>query len=184
LRHFFARNLLFVIGINMLVKPVWIFLIDRNVQIRVGHADFGTYTALLNISVIFQIILDFGLNSYNTRTISAEPERIKTLFPTLLSARIALFGLYEGIVLLAGYIMGYRGSELWLLAGTTLLQGLTIILLFVRSNVAALQRFKLDGVLSVTDRLIMIALCSFLLWSPFTANRFKIEWFVLSQIGC
>ena len=47
LRRFFAKNLLFIILLNALVKPVWIFAIDRTVQNRVGHAAYGTFQALL-----------------------------------------------------------------------------------------------------------------------------------------
>jgi O-antigen/teichoic acid export membrane protein len=65
-----------------------------------------------------------------------------------------------------------------------LLQGLSILLLFVRSNVAALQHFRLDGILSVADRFLMIVVCGFLLLWPATAHRFRIEWFVWAQIGC
>ena len=46
----------------MLVKPAWVFLIDRTVQNRVGHAAYGTYQALFNLGVIFQIILDLKLS--------------------------------------------------------------------------------------------------------------------------
>jgi O-antigen/teichoic acid export membrane protein len=184
MRRFFAQNLIFVVGINLLVKPVWVFVIDRNVQNSVGHASFGTYQALLNLAIVFQIVLDFGLNSYNTRTISVSPQKFAILFPQLLTARVLLMTLYTAVVLLAGFLWGYRGGQLVLLAGIILLQSLSILLMFIRSNVAALQRFKLDGVLSVIDRFLMIGICGALLFLPATAKLFRIEWFVWTQIAC
>lgn len=184
MRRFFARNLLFIIGVNLLVKPVWMFLIDRTVQNRVGHAPYGTYYALLNLAIIFQIVLDFGLNNYNSKTISQEPDQFGRQFPVMLSARLVLMSAYMALVLGLGFVLGYRGNALLLLCGVVLLQALSILLLFVRSNVAALQRYRLDGILSVTDRFLMILVCGFLLWWPATAHRFKIEWFILAQIGC
>ena len=184
MRRFFARNLLFVVGVNLLVKPLWIFLIDRNVQNRVGYASYGTYQALWNLTVIFQIILDFGLNSYNTRAISREPERFATLFPVLFTARLLLMGVFAILVMGAAFAMGYRGYELLLLGGIVLFQSLAIMLLFMRSNVAALQRFRMDGMLSVIDRLLMILLCGVLLFLPATAAHFRIGWFVGAQIVC
>lgn len=184
MRRFFAKNLLFVIALNALVKPVWIFAIDRTVQNRVGHASYGTFQALLSMSIIMQFVLDFGLNSYNTRAVSRDPDSYAHRFPALLGLRLLLMGLYFSVVLAIGWSIGYRGRTLMLLVGTLSIQTLTILVLFIRSNVAAFQRFRLDGVLSVADRLLMILICGSLLLLPSTAHRFRIEWFVWCQVGC
>lgn len=184
MRRFFAKNLLFVIALNALVKPVWIFAIDRTVQNKVGHASYGTFQALLNMSVIMQFVLDFGLNSYNTRMISRNPESYAERFPVMLGLRLLLMGLYALVVLGIGWAAGYRGATLALLCGTLLIQTLTILLLFIRSNVAAFQRFRLDGLLSITDRMLMILVCGALLILPATRQHFRIEWFVWSQVAC
>ncbi len=83
-----------------------------------------------------------------------------------------------------GYAIGYRGWELNLLVGVLLIQSLNSLVSFIRSNIAALHKFKTDGILSVTDRLLMIVICGFLLTYPPTARHFKIEWFVITQIVC
>ena len=90
MRRFFVKNILFVIAINVLVKPVWVLLIDRSVQNRVPGGEYGTYQALLNLSIIFQIVLDFGITSYNSRTIAQDPDKLPELFPSMLSARLQL----------------------------------------------------------------------------------------------
>ncbi|MBA3829673.1 MAG: oligosaccharide flippase family protein [Taibaiella sp.] len=184
MRRFFVKNILFIVAVNVLVKPIWVFFIDRTVQNRVGQEAYGSYAPLLNWCIIFQIILDFGLTSYNSRTIAQNPDKLTDLFPTMLSARMVLMVLYAGIVYLGGYIIGYRGWMLVLLSGILLIQGLNMLLQFIRSNVAALHRFKTDGLLSISDRLLMIIVCGFLLYYPATAHRFKIEWFIMAQIGC
>lgn len=184
MRRFFVKNLFFVLAVNLLVKPIWVFMIDRTVQNRVGHEAYGTYQPLLNICIIFQILLDFGLNNYNTNLVSQNPGRIKTLFPAMLTTRLVLTAVYSAVVLTAGFISGYRGWELTLLCGVLMIQALSSLVLYLRSNVAALHRFKIDGILSVTDRLLMIGLCGFLLFSPLTANDFRIEWFVAAQVVC
>lgn len=58
--------------LNLLVKPLWIFVIDRNVQLTVGHEDYGLYGALVSISIIFNILLDLGITNYNNKTLAAE----------------------------------------------------------------------------------------------------------------
>ncbi len=184
MRRFFVKNILFVIAVNVLVKPIWVFFIDRTVQNTVPTASYGTYTALLSLSIIFQTILDFGISSYNSRTIAQDPDKLPSLFPAMLSARLVLIVFYMTLAYLWGYAIGYRGWELNLLIGVLLIQSLNALVSFIRSNVAALHRFKTDGVLSITDRLLMIIICGFLLIYPPTAHLFKIQWFVIAQIVC
>lgn len=184
MRRFFVKNLLFVIAVNLLVKPLWVFMIDRTVQNTVGHEAYGTYQALLNICIIFNVLLDFGLTNYNTNLIAKNPEKLKELFAPMLTARIVLAILYSSFVLLFGWFAGYRSWELALLLGVLLIQSFNSLVLYLRSNVSALHHFKTDSVLSVMDRLLMIASCGYLLYNPATAANFKIEWFVYAQIIC
>ncbi|MBW7912913.1 MAG: polysaccharide biosynthesis C-terminal domain-containing protein [Taibaiella sp.] len=183
MRRFFVKNLLFVIAVNLLVKPLWVFLVDRTVQNRVGHAGYGTYQALVNLGLIFNIILDFGLTYYNTHIISGSPGKLRSLFPAMLSARLVLAGVYAIIVLLTGWLLGFSTGEMLLLMGIVAIQSLNSLMLFLRSNISALHKFRLDALLSVTDRLLMICVCSVLLFWPGMPD-FKIEWFVLAQVAC
>lgn len=182
MRGFFVKNMIFIVVVNVLVKAVYVFFVDRSVQNSVVPGAYGTYQALFNLSIIFQTLLDFGINSYNSRTIAQNPDRLPEVFPEMLSARLVFMIIYLFIAFLSGYVLQYRGWELGLLIGVLFIQSLNSLVSFVRSNVAALQRFKTDGLLSVSDRLIMIAVCGFLLTYPATAGRFRIEWFVMAQI--
>ena len=184
MRRFFVKNILFIIAINVLVKPIWVLLIDRTVQNRVQGGEYGTYQALLSLSIIFQIILDFGITSYNSRTIAQAPDKLPTLFPAMLTARLVLIGIYMLLACSWAYLIGYRGWEINLLIGILSFQALNALLSFIRSNIAALHRFKTDGILSITDRLLMIVICGFLLINPATSGNFRIEWFVLTQVAC
>ncbi len=184
MRRFFVKNLAFVVAVNLLIRPVYVFLIDRVVQNKVGPTSYGSYSALLNLALIFSIVLDFGITNYNSRTISQNPDRLAELFPTMLSARLILILVYTAIVCATGIIIGYSTYQMLLLVSILAFQSLNYTLQFLRSNVAALHKFKVDGVLSVTDRLLMIVICGSLLIYPFTAQHFKIEWFILAQVGC
>ena len=184
MRRFFAKNLLFVIAVNLLVKPLWIFMIDRTVQNKVGHAEYGIYQALLNLGLVFQILLDFGINNYNSRSLAQNPKKIRLLFPAMLSARIALSVFYLIVVCIIGLIIGYGAWQILMLFGVLLIQTLNSLMQFVRSNVNGLHKFKTDGILSVTDRFLMILICGILLFYPATAKHFRIEWFIITQIIC
>jgi len=184
MRRFFVKNLLFTIGVNVLIMPLWVICIDRVVQNRVGAIQYGTYAPLLSLTLIFNIILDFGITNYNTRTISQNPDKLKELFPSMLTARIFMALIYAIIVLGIGLICGYGRREMMLLTGVILIQGLSGVVQFLRSNVAALQKFRVDSVLSVSGRLLMLVICGALLIYPATGRHFKIEWFIETQIIC
>ncbi len=67
---------------------------------------------------------------------------------------------------------------LWFLV---LNQFLASFFLYLRSNISGLQKFVTDSLLSVLDRLIMIVICSMLLWTNIFNHQFSIEWFVYTQ---
>ena len=76
-------------------------------------------------------------------------------------------------------MIGYNSEQLKLLGIVGLNQVLLSFILYVRSNIAALLLFKTDSILSVLDRILMILICSFLLWSGiFPKTNFNIYWFV------
>jgi len=182
-RHF-VKNVLFVLIINILIKPVWIFFIDRNVQIKVGYEVYGTYQALFNLGIIFQILLDFGLTQYNSREVSRDPGRMRIIFSSMFWMRMLLVLVYMLAVSVMAWCMGYSGWKLQLLMGVLLIQALSSMLLFVRSNISGLHHFRTDGILAVTDRMLMILLCGPLMLIPATSASFRIEWFVWSQVIC
>ncbi len=182
MRKFFVQNVFFLILVNLVVKPAWIFGIDRNVQNVVGHENYGLYQALFNLSLIFQILLDFGLQAYNTNTVAQSPVAMKKLFPNIVAAKGVLSFLFLSVVMSTGYLLGYRGGTLALLFALCFVQILNSLVLYLRGNVAAMHRFKTDSILSVADRLFMIGICSVLLFYKPLSTSFKIEWFVYAQI--
>jgi len=160
------------------VKPFWVLGIDRTVQNTVGHEAFGIYQALLNMTIIFQIVLDFGLQAYNTRVLTKSPKAMSNLFPNLVVIKLLFALLYAGIILSCGALLGYSSQSFILLATLCLMQIASSLLLFFRSNISALQHFKTDSVFSVIDRILAIAILGFLLFSAFkTTHPFRIEWY-------
>lgn len=149
----------------------------------VGHAGYGTYQALFNLSLIFQTLLDFGLQSYNTRTVAQSPAAMKKLFPNIIATKAILSFVYLFTVMVAGLLLGYQGFRLGLLFALCFVQVLNSLVLYLRSNVSAMHHFKADSILSVMDRLFMIGICSVLLFYRPLSTLFRIEWFVYAQIA-
>ena len=79
-----------MVFVNLLIKPFWVFGIDRTVQNKVGESEYGLYFAIFNFTYLFQILLDFGLQNYNNRQVASERTKINELLPTILAFKTIL----------------------------------------------------------------------------------------------
>jgi O-antigen/teichoic acid export membrane protein len=182
MRKKFAGNLLLLIFANVLVKPFWIFGIDRVVQNRVGPAEYGTYFALFNFSFLFGIVLDFGLNNFNNRAVARHPSRIASYLPNLMVLKLGLSFLYFMVAFVSAMATGYSALQIKLLAFLALNQVILSYVLYLRSNLTALHLFKIDSVISVLDRLLAIIFCSIFLYLPYYSEApFNLNYFIFSQ---
>ena len=179
----FLINLLLFLGLNLLIKPFWIFGIDRSVQNTVGADVYGIYFALFNFSLLFNMLLDFGVTSLNNRNIARSNDFLGINFSRIFTIKLILGLFYILCVLLVGLIprVGYTTAYFEILFFLIINQFLAGFILFLRSNVSGLLLFKTDSFLSIIDRLIMIICCGILLWGGITKTPFQIEWFVYVQ---
>ena len=177
----FVFNICFLIFLNLLIKPFWILGIDVGVQNQVGAESYGLYFAIFNFSYMFSILLDMGTTNFNNRNIAQNNQLLDKHLSSIIILRFLLAVVYMIVVFAVALIIGYRGDMLRLLFWISINHFLNAFLLYLRSNISALLMFKTDSVLSVLDRLIMIILCSILLWGNVTSVPMRIEWFVYSQ---
>lgn len=177
----FLKNLGLLLFLNLLVKPFWILGIDREVQNVVGTEEYGLYFAIFNFSYLFYIFLDVGITNFNNRNIAQNNQLLNKHLASIGVMKILLGVFYALLIMIAGIAWGYKGRELYLLAWVGFNQILLSLILYVRSNLSGLLLFKTDSFLSVLDRVLMILICGFLLWSNFFDGKFTIEWFVYSQ---
>lgn len=177
----FVTNLALLLFLNLLVKPFWIFGIDRTVQNVVGAEDYGFYFALFNFSVILNMFLDLGINNFNNRNISQNSHLLNKHFSNIIVLKFLLAVLYLVVCMLAGWLTGFSRMELRFLLFLAFNQFLLSFILYLRSNIAGLHLFKTDSFISVLDRLLMIVFCGILLWGNVTQVEFKIKWFVFAQ---
>jgi len=181
LKREFLINLILLVLINLLIKPFFIFGIDLAVQNRTG-SDYGLYFALFNVTFLFQIIGDFGVQNFNNRHVSQHPQLLGKYFPNLLALKLLLSFAYLVVSLFfAWFLMGYEGRALPLLFILLCNQALVQLLLFLRSNISGMGHYRLDSFLSALDKLLMIVTCGLLLWVIAPAGNLKIEHFALAQ---
>ena len=179
-RSFFL-NILFLIFVNVLIKPFYIFGIDRTIQNVVGTDQYGLYVTLINFTFLLQIINDFGIQNFNSRNISQHRHLIHKYFPNIIITKLFLTISYSIITIVLAIVFGYKAYLFPFLTFMILNQVLISMIFFLRSNVAGLGFYKIDSLFSVIDRLLLIIICSILLWHPFFKGQFKIEWLIYAQ---
>ena len=181
MRKSFVFNVFFMVFVNLLIKPFWVFGIDRTVQNNVGEKEYGLYFAIFNFTYLFQILLDFGLQNYNNRQVAADRTRINELLPSILLFKTLLFVVYLVICVSVAYPLGYLAKPfIWLILFNQILLSFNI---YLRSNVSAHQHFITDALLSVLDKLLMIGFCVVLIWGNLPAFPLTIFNFALAQLA-
>ena len=179
----FVKNIIFLLFLNLLVKPFWILGIDREVQNMLGDALYGQYLSIFNFSYLFYILLDLGITNFNSRNIACDNKMLSKHFAGLSEMKLLLGLLYAVVIFVVGYLSGFReGFQLKMLFWCGLNQILLSFVLFLRSNMQGLLLFKADSFLSVFDRVLSILLMGFILWSGwFPLDRFNVVWFLQVQ---
>ncbi len=152
----FLSNLAITLGANLLVKPIWILGIDRVFQNRLGLEAYGVYTNLFVFSLVFGLLLDFGINNYNTSSLARNPSALATQFLPLLSLKFLLAIAYVALTIISGWLYGFTYHQLWLLAVLSFNQCLAYVSTFFRSTLTGLQLYKTDAYISSVDRLTMV----------------------------
>ena len=178
-------GLFWVLLANLIVKPFWLLGVEVGVQNAVGNSMYGFYFSIFNLSYILNILLDLGITNFNTRNIAQHPQLISKHLSGILGIKLCLMGLYVVVTFTVGALLGYGSHEFRLLALLCVAQALNSLILYLRSNFEGLLLFRWDSLFSVLDRVLMILICGFLLWSPKISIlnfQFSIYHFVYAQL--
>jgi O-antigen/teichoic acid export membrane protein len=180
LKREFAFNIFFLLLINLLIKPFYIFGIESKVQQAVGDAAFGLYFSLFGLVFLHQFINDPGIQNYNSVFVAQNREKVIHHFPRLMGIKLLLLITMLASVLLSSLILGYNLDAILLLILIVLVLFLSGMFVLLRSMLSSLGNYKADTWLSGIDRLILVLVLGALLYMHIT---FTIYHFVLIQIG-
>lgn len=179
----FYSNLFFSLGLNLLVKPVAIFLIDAAVQNEVG-TEYGVYFAIFNLSLIFSILFDFGINNLSTKEAAQNIETAKLQFTSIFSFRFVLMLFYLSGLFCCNLYLRLSWVEYKLILFLGLNQFFIANIAYFRSFFAGLQWFRLDAIFSVLDRIMLICSMGYLIYLyPDGFKLVHIESYALMQFG-
>lgn len=164
----FIFDLAILLILNLLIKPFWILGIEPQVQLKVGDISYGEFAALFNFSLMMNILLDFGLTNFNNKNIAQHNHLLSKHFSKMLSLKFVLAFVYAILTLLVGFlVLGYDFRYMKLLLILCFNNFFLSFILFLRSNLLALHLFRVDSILSVLDRVIMILIVVAMLMNVF-----------------
>jgi O-antigen/teichoic acid export membrane protein len=140
--------------LNFVVKPLWLLVIDREVQNRLPEGDYGNYFSLLSLVLLLSVVLDPGLNNYQSSFYAKEPRLWAMGFRNSLKIKVRLSLVFMSLVFLAFFFSGLQKQSLILLAGVAGIQLLAGWILHFRSFLNAKKQFRKDGLAAASDKLI------------------------------
>lgn len=146
-----------------------------------GAEQYGLYFSLFNFSLMLNIILDFGITNFNNKNIAQHNQLLSKYLSNVVILKFLLAFVYSLVCIVVALSIGYQKEQMHLLLFLMFNQFLISFTLYLRSNISGLHYFKTDSMLSVLDKILMIAICSVLLWGNIMATPFQIEWFVYAQ---
>ncbi len=173
-----------MVVVNLLVKPLYIFGVDRVMQLKLGAKVYGTYAPLLNLAIVLNMLLDMGLTSLNTKNTAEDPTLVAKDFKNLFVIKFALFVFYGVVTIIVGALLHYDKQALHLLFLITIIQGLNSFLQFLRSFYAGNQLFIWDTFLSIGDKLLLIIAAFVIMLNQTLWQSFTIMHYAVLQLIC
>ncbi len=175
MRRTFVKNLILLQGLNLIIKPVWLLLIDRMAQNLLGSA-YAEYYIIFNLAVVINIILDIGIQNFSNTGVAANEQFFKVNFKQIVLAKCLLSVLYFLVILGLGSASGLESKLILIIS---LNQILVSFVLYFRTNINGLHHYELDSILSVSDKFFGIVFCVALYW----ADKINIYAFALAQLA-
>lgn len=153
--------------------------IDIKIQNIVGQSSYGIYLSLFSLVYILQIIADPGLLNYNTTYLSRKRYQLQERIGVMLGLKLTLATIFLLVVGFVALLSHYDSTTVSLLKWVSINVILLSFIMYLRSNLAAMGRYRWDSFFSILDKSILIVLCLFLLQR--FQQDFQIEYLVYAQ---
>ncbi len=177
----FLSNLLLLLLVNVIIKPLTIFGVDIEVQNRMGTEAYGLYFTFFNFACLFNILLDLGINNFTTKHVAQFPHVLKKYIGVTLVLRFVLSLIYIVLLLVIALVIGYKPAMLPIILLFGLQQICFTFITYCRSYLSGLLLFKQDALLSIIDKFLVLISCGTLLYAGFDF-QFSIENYIGIQL--
>ena len=178
----FLVNIFFLVVINFIVKPLYIFGIDARVQNLVGPENYGVYFVLYDLIFLIQVVNDPGLQSYTSKTIAQDRKNLTSHLSGILGLKLLLGLLYFIVSIVISMVMGYHNYNL--IFGISCIFFLSTLYILLRTVLSSSGYYRWDSFFSIVDKLIMLLVIGYMVWLSPDYKQFGVEMFIYSQVAC
>ena len=123
-----------------------------------GDVDYGRFAFALSLAMIFETIINFGLNQVTTREVARDRLVAPLLVANTFGLKLLLAGIAAAGLWLSTHLLG-TGPDVraacYLLGAASIFRS---YMLTLRHALQGLERFGLDGAIVILDRLLLFVL--------------------------
>ncbi|CAI8337039.1 MAG: Uncharacterised protein [Bacteroidetes bacterium MED-G17] len=162
----FLGNLFLLNILNLLIKPAWLLLADRKVQILLEAENYGLFYRGFNFVLLLNILLDFGINNYTSKEIASNQKFIGKFFRKLLIIKLLLSIVFLALVVLISPKIGHSTQLQAIIFIMAFYQIFLSFFQFFRSITVGFQQFRIDAFFSVLEKGFLLITLLIILYIP------------------
>ncbi len=183
MRNGFGSNIILVLCINLLIKPIYIFGIDAEVQNVLGTNTYGLYFALFNFCFLFQFVLDLGIQNFGSRHLGEKNSRLIAFYNSAFSTKLVLVLLFLVSITLGYIALGFNLDNINLLYLIGVQMIIMSFVLFLRAINTALGNLRSESYFSSLDKFLLLLAMSYVLYLSPLREQLTLKTFLVIQIG-
>lgn len=171
----FLSNLFLLNLLNLMIKPIWLLVVDREVQLILGPHEYGMFYRAFNFVFLFNILLDLGINNYTSKEQASNANFVPLHLKTMVYAKVLLAVVFFVLVTIISKQLGHNTqlrSILYLLAGYQIVLG---FFQFFRSILVGYQEYGTDVVFSVLEKGLLIFTLFIIFLNPNFAQKLSAQ---------
>lgn len=149
-------------------------------QDTLGSEKYGLYFGLFNFAYILYILTDLGIQNYSSKTIAQNNSLLIDYLPNILGIKIILSAIYLTIGIVFAFIAGYDLNSIQLFALIAINLIILSFILYLRTNISAMGKYRWDSIISVIDKVILIIVLSIFLFTSLK-QTFTIYNYIFAQ---
>lgn len=178
MQRVFLQSSFLLLAVNILVKPLWVLGVERWVQNQY-QAEYATYFLIYTLSILFSVLIDFGINTHIAVAYSINKTAFKNEIFTISVFKLGLSMVYVLFTMMYFFALQLNTHALSLLVLLCANQIVISYISYYRMQLAAHQQFTIDALVSSLDKLLLLG--SFgILW---LTNALNWQTFIYSQLA-
>jgi O-antigen/teichoic acid export membrane protein len=154
-KKFLFKSFSLITIANFITKPIWFFLFVFAARV-LGTEQFGVYTYITSIILIFSVLIDSGLDYYLIRECTQSDLNYAKLVNSINTLRLGFSCIILIIIFSLHYVDVFSLFEVICLALVLCFQTLTLLISSIKSLVASSNDFVSYSKMLVAEKLIIM----------------------------